>query len=64
MISCLHTWFRTKEHKCPLCGKNGTLKHVSSGCKVSLQEGQHTWRHDKVLKEIEGKVEEKLIEQN
>ena len=59
-----NTWFRTKEHMCPLCGKNGTLNHVLSGCKVALQQGRYTWRHDKVLREIAGKVEEKVTEQN
>ena len=59
-----NTWFGTKEYMCPLCGKNGTLNHILSGCKVALQQGRYTWRHDRVLREIAGKVEEKVTEQN
>ena len=44
-------WGKTKMGKCELCKWNScTLMHVLSGCKVSLNEGRYTWRHDSILK--------------
>ena len=44
-------WFKTEE-KCKLCGQEGTLLHILTGCKVALQQGRYKWRHDKVLSKI------------
>ena len=51
-------WFGEKE-ECQLCGEQGTLSHILSGCRVSLAQGRYTWRHDQVLKEIAVCVEKK-----
>ena len=41
------------DQNCVLCGKvNPTLRHVLTGCPVSLTQGRFTWRHDSVLKRI------------
>ena len=54
-------WFNTEE-KCLLCGLDGTLAHILSGCKVALCQGRYKWRHDRVLKEIAGAVQAKVTE--
>ena len=58
-----NVWFKTEEYKCMLCGEHGSLNHLLSGCKIALQQGRYTWRHNKVLKEIAYWVEEKRREQ-
>ena len=35
--------------KCPLCGNHETLHHILNPCKVSLEQGRYTLRHDSVL---------------
>ena len=54
-------WFKTEE-KCLLCGKEGTLVHILSGCSVALSQGRYKWRHDKVLKELASSVQGKIVE--
>ena len=58
-----NTWYGTEE-RCSLCGQEGTLNHILSGCKVALSQGRYKWRHDKVLKTIANLVEEKRKEKN
>ena len=58
-----NTWFRTEE-KCALCGQEGTLNHILSGCKVALAQGRYKWRHDQVLRTIANAVEEKRKSKN
>ena len=42
---------------CRLCATEvGMVQHVLSGCKVALEQGSYTWRHDKVLIPIRSKV--------
>ena len=45
-----------------MCGKDGTLNHILSGCSVAMGQGRYTWRHDKVLKEEASGIETKIIE--
>lgn len=54
-----NVWYRTDEHKCNICNEEGTLNHILSGCKISLQQGRYKWRHDLVLREIARYIEEK-----
>ena len=56
-------WFETDE-RCRLCGGNGTLNHILSGCTVALSQGRYTWRHNQVLKEVAQCVEEKRTHYN
>ena len=53
-------WFNTNE-SCLLCGENGTLNHILSGCKVALSQGRYKWRHDKVLRELAAAVQEQIV---
>ena len=54
-------WYKTEE-KCLLCGGEGTLTHILSGCKVALCQGRYKWRHDKVLRELASAVQAKVTE--
>merc|ERR1712082_88818 len=44
-------WYGSEE-TCKLCGGNGTLAHILSGCEVALAQGRYRWRHDQVLRQI------------
>ncbi|ONI45658.1 hypothetical protein AN642_00185 [Epulopiscium sp. SCG-B10WGA-EpuloA2] len=43
---------------CSLCSGTATLKHILSGCKVSLSQGRYTWRHNQVLKSLAAGIED------
>ena len=43
-------WGLTRDPKCSLCDKPGTLEHVLSSCSTSLTQGRYRWRHDSVLR--------------
>ena len=45
----LKSWNLSDTSECALCGAYGNLRHILSGCKVSLTGGRYTWRHNKVL---------------
>ncbi|GFN78764.1 reverse transcriptase [Plakobranchus ocellatus] len=40
---------------CPFCHGRQTSEHVLNSCKVALSQGPYTWRHNRVLQEIECK---------
>ena len=54
-------WFGSNE-RCLLCGGNGTLNHVLSGCRVALSQGRYKWRHDRVLKEVASSIQARITE--
>ena len=42
---------------CRLCTNEvGTVQHILSGCNNALEQGRYTWRHDKVLNQIQNQV--------
>ena len=46
----LKKWRITTEAVCTLCSKDVcTTAHILGVCKVSLQQGRYTFRHDTVL---------------
>ena len=45
-------WGKRKLNRCDLCGNKSDLMHVLNWCKISLDEGRFTWRHDSVLKHM------------
>ena len=45
-------WRTSETSLCRHCGENETLGHVVNGCKIFLNEGRYTWRHDSILKTI------------
>ncbi|KAK0145573.1 hypothetical protein N1851_015527 [Merluccius polli] len=59
----LSQWFGEDE-KCTLCSCVGSLRHILSGCKVSLTQGRYTWRHNQVLKCLAAAIEDKRREVN
>ena len=67
VYNCLPTpanknkWLR-KEELCTLCGGQGTLNYILSGCHIALSQGRYKWRHDKVLRELSNSIEVKLKE--
>ena len=54
----LATWGKREDPNCALCGKRGTLRHILSGCPVSLSQGRYRWRHDSVLRELGGAIDQ------
>ena len=52
-------WYKSEE-KCLLCGNEGTLAHILSGCRVALSQGRYKWRHNKVLKEIASTIQARI----
>ncbi|CAG9570864.1 unnamed protein product [Danaus chrysippus] len=51
--SNLVRWGKGTEKTCYICGKAvGTAKHLLVGCKVLLDSGQYSRRHDRVLEII------------
>ena len=51
-LSNLRRWGVSNSDKCPRCGWVETPKHVLSGCKVFLDQGRYTARHNAVLDQI------------
>ena len=50
-------WDEAEDGMCKLCRTEvGTIQHILSGCKVALEQGRYTWRHDKVLNQIRSQV--------
>ncbi|CAG9570316.1 unnamed protein product [Danaus chrysippus] len=52
-FSIVIRWGKSTEKTCYICGKAvGTAKHLLVGCKVLLDSGQYSRRHDRVLEVI------------
>ena len=49
---------------CSLCSGTATLRHILSGCKVSLSQGRYTWRHNQVLRSLATGIEDKQRQAN
>ena len=47
--SNLRRWNIRDSAGCDLCQKMQTQLHVFSNCKVALEQGRYTWRHDSIL---------------
>ena len=49
----LRRWGKQKTADCSLCRwKNCTLVHILCSCKVALEQGRISWRHDSILSAI------------
>ena len=48
----LKLWNKSTSDKCALCGNRDSTLHTLSGCKVALDQGRYTWRHDNIVKYI------------
>ena len=42
--------------KCAQCGNRNSTLHTLSGCKVALEQGRYTQRHDNIIKYIANSV--------
>ena len=47
--SNLRRWNIRDSAGCDLCQKMQTQRHIFSNCKVALEQGRYTWRHDSIL---------------
>lgn len=59
----LKQWFG-EELNCPLCQAPASLKHILTACTISLSQGRYTWRHNQVLRQLAGILEQKRITTN
>ena len=49
----LKRWHLASESRCFLCHKDVcTIPHILGACKISLQQGRFTFRHDSVLQNL------------
>ena len=53
----LKLWNKAASDKCHLCGNRDSTKHTLSACKVALDQGRYTWRHDNIVKYISDNVD-------
>ena len=57
-IDCLPTpanlqrWKYTSNDKCKLCGNRGTTNHYLNCCKIMLDTGRYSWRHNCLINYI------------
>jgi len=45
-LSNLKQWGKSSSDKCPHCAQKETTFHILNGCKIFLDQGRYTWRHD------------------
>ena len=55
----LKRWKKTSSDLCKLCKHRQTTDHILSACKVALDTGRYTWRHNCVVNYIVNSVDEK-----
>ena len=56
----LRRWDSKKEQACALCGwKNVGIIHILCGCKVALEQGRVSYRHDSILSIIANRIKQK-----
>ena len=61
--SNLRRWGKQKTADCPLCKwKNCTLQHILCGCKVALEQGRISWRHDSILMNIVRYIKQSMVQ--
>ena len=60
--SNLRRWGKHKTADCALCKwKNCTLQHIICSCKVALEQGRISWRHDSLLSIIVKRIKESKL---
>ena len=55
----LKRWKKSSSDFCKLCKRRETTNHVLNGCKVSLDTGRFTWRHNCIVNYIVNSVDSK-----
>ena len=53
----LRLWGKKISDKCHLCKNRDSTLHCLNGCKIALDQGRYTWRHDNILRYIVNSVE-------
>ena len=48
----LKLWGKNFSDKCHLCKNRDSTLHCLNGCKIALDQGRYTWRHDNILNYI------------
>ena len=56
----LKRWKKSCSDLCKLCKRCQTTEHILSSCKVSLETGRYTWRHNCVINYIVNSVDPKF----
>ena len=49
----LSKWSLSQSSACSFCLQSETLQHIVSSCKMYLEHGRYTWRHDSVQNSID-----------
>ena len=56
----LKLWNKSVSDKCLLCKNRDSTMHTLNGCKVMLDQGRYTYRHDNILNYIVSKLDKNL----
>ena len=48
----LKLWGKIFSDKCHLCKNRDSTLHCLNGCKIALDQGRYTWRHDNIINYI------------
>ena len=56
----LKRWKKSSSDLCKLCKRRQTTAHILNGCKVALDSGRYTWRHNCVVSYIVNSVDTKF----
>ena len=59
-INNLKLWNKSVSDQCLLCKNRDSTLHTLNGCKVMLDQGRFTYRHDNILNYIVSKLEKNL----
>mgnify|MGYP003407069818 CR=1 FL=1 len=54
--SNLKRWGKRSNSKCKHCSNHETLHHILNNCKIYLDQGRYTWRHNNVLSFISSAI--------
>ena len=55
-LQTLKCWEKRSNSKCKHCSNHETLHHILNNCKIYLDQGRYTWRHNNVLSFISSAI--------
>ena len=56
----LKRWKYSSSDKCKLCGNRSNTNHILNCCKIMLDTGRYTWRHNNLVNFIVSNVDKKF----
>ena len=56
----LRLWNKSVSDQCLLCKNRDSTLHTLNGCKVMLDQGRYTYRHDNIINYIVGKLDKNV----